>query len=1026
MTRSIIVAAVSWLGFSLVGNVRAADWPTYRADAARSGYTSERLPAKLSLAWTYRSPNAPLPAWPSQSRMEFDQAYQPVVAGGVLFFGSSADGKVVALDAATGKTRWTFFTNAPVRFAPVAWQDRLFVAGDDGFLYCLAAADGKLLWKMRGGPKSDMLLGNDRMISRWPARGGPVLADGVLYFAAGIWPTEGIFIYAARPATGKVLWCNDSSGSIEMDQPHGGARAKSGVAAQGYLAADGDALFVPTGRAVPAVFARTDGKLRYFHLQQYGQYGNAEVVAIDGDFFNGGAMFSGDNLAKPRRLGTQIALHPDLVVYSKQAKVVAIERNKLWVEKETVDRKGKKRVTRELGPAAWTAELPHDADAALIIAGDMLVAGGQNKVSLMDLGSHQTVWTVEVDGTACGLAVADGRLYVSTDRGVIYCFDDKTKAIAKPTGAKPQAAGEENDAYAVAAKEIIRRTGVTEGYCLDLGCADGRLTLALARRTKLQIYAVDAQEANVRAARQLLDAAGLYGVRATVHQADPAKLPYPSWFADLIVSGRSVTEDAALPAGAIKRFQRPCGGVVCVGKPDTMKASVRGPLEGAGSWTHQYADAANTLCSDDVRAQAPLKMLWFRDTDIFMPDRHGRGPAPLVHGGRMFVEGVDVLRAVNIYNGHTLWEYPLEGILRPYHQEHLMGVAGTGSNICLGGDRVFVCTGDRCICLDVNQGRKVAELHAPPGPDGKPGTWGYLACQNGTLFGSLANRRHIAKYPWRKADMNSLFTESLLLFAMDARTGKIKWTYKPEHSIRHNTVALGQGRVYLIDRPLASIDRLDFDAAKAKAEAKSRAAAHGTSESEEYRRLTEHPPGNLIALNSETGRIVWQTGEDVFGTLLALSAKHDVLLMSYQDTRFKLKSERGGRMAGIRASDGRRLWDVEAQYASRPILNDRTIYAQPGAWDLLTGEQLPFSFSRSYGCGTVSGCPKMLLFRSATLGYVDLTKDPDTINYGGIRPGCWINVIPAGGVVLMADAASWCRCSYLNQATVALEPRRQK
>jgi len=64
----------------------------------------------------------------------------------------------------------------------------------------------------------------------------------------------------------------------------------------------------------------------------------------------------------------------------------------------------------------------------------------------------------------------------------------------------------------------------------------------------------------------------------------------------------------------------------------------------------------------------------------------------------------------------------------------------------------------------------------------------------------------------------------------------------------------------------------------------------------------------------------------------------------------------------------------------------------------------------------------MLVFRSATLGYFDLTGTRRTENYGGIRPGCWINAIPAGGLIMMADAASWCTCSYLNQATCALQP----
>jgi len=52
------------------------------------------------------------------------------------------------------------------------------------------------------------------VISRWPARGGPAVADGVVYFAAGIWPSEGIFLHALDAATGKPVWCNDSSGGI--------------------------------------------------------------------------------------------------------------------------------------------------------------------------------------------------------------------------------------------------------------------------------------------------------------------------------------------------------------------------------------------------------------------------------------------------------------------------------------------------------------------------------------------------------------------------------------------------------------------------------------------------------------------------------------------------------------------------------------------------------------------------------------------------------------------------------------------
>ncbi|HYT93633.1 MAG TPA: hypothetical protein VEL76_33250, partial [Gemmataceae bacterium] len=96
--------------------------------------------------------------------------------------------------------------------------------------------------------------------------------------------------------------------------------------------------------------------------------------------------------------------------------------------------------------------------------------------------------------------------------------------------------------------------------------------------------------------------------------------------------------------------------------------------------------------------------------------------------------------------------------------------------------------------------------------------------------------------------------------------------------------------------------------------------------------------------------------------------------------------------------------------------------AQGGAWDLLTGEVRSFALKRSYGCGQLAGCARLMVFRSATLGYYDLERQKGTIDYGGIRPGCWINAIPAGGLVLVPDATSGCQCSYLNQAWIALQP----
>ena len=88
----------------------AADWPTYRGDANRSGFTTDRLPEKLSLHWSYQSSHAPQPAWPRSKKLRYDRANHCVIAGERVFFGDSVTGKVHALDLNSGKQLWEFAT----------------------------------------------------------------------------------------------------------------------------------------------------------------------------------------------------------------------------------------------------------------------------------------------------------------------------------------------------------------------------------------------------------------------------------------------------------------------------------------------------------------------------------------------------------------------------------------------------------------------------------------------------------------------------------------------------------------------------------------------------------------------------------------------------------------------------------------------------------------------------------------------------------------------------------------------------
>ena len=65
-----------------------------------------------------------------------------------------------------------------------------------------------------------------------------------------------------------------------------------------------------------------------------------------------------------------------------------------------------------------SANHPH----ALLLAGGVLVAGGDNEVAAHSMGDGSLLWTRPVNGAAKGLAVVDGALLVSTDTGAVHCF----------------------------------------------------------------------------------------------------------------------------------------------------------------------------------------------------------------------------------------------------------------------------------------------------------------------------------------------------------------------------------------------------------------------------------------------------------------------------------------------------------------------------------------------------------------------------------------------------------------------------
>ncbi len=274
---------VAFLG----GPAPGGDWPMWRYSSNRGAETPDAPPRELHLQWTRQLP-ALEPAWPTEPESQFDLGYEPVVMGKTMFIGSSRNDSVVALDTDTGTEKWRFYTDGPVRFAPVAWRGKVYVASDDGFLYCLDAESGQERWKFQGGPLNRKCIGNERLISVWHVRGGAVLADGTIYFAAGTWPFMGVFIHALDAETGKVVWTNSGANAMYKSQYVSGGKPRPyfiGVTPQGYLVAAGDKLLVPCGRTKPACFDRRTGKFLYYHEGDRNEAPTSFVVAMGKYFF---------------------------------------------------------------------------------------------------------------------------------------------------------------------------------------------------------------------------------------------------------------------------------------------------------------------------------------------------------------------------------------------------------------------------------------------------------------------------------------------------------------------------------------------------------------------------------------------------------------------------------------------------------------------------------------------------------------------------------------------------------------------
>jgi len=464
----------------------SADWPTYRHDPARSGFTKTSVPTALGPAW----------------QADLGGRLSPlVVADGRLFVAAVDDHTVHALAADSGKRLWHFTAGGRVDSPPTCFAGRVLFGSADGSVYCLRASDGALVWRFRAAPEDRRIVSYEQIESLWPVHGTVMVHDGVAHFAAGrsLFVDGGMRFYRLDAATGKLLsmtalddrnpktgnnvqelvkWLNMPVGRPDIVSTDGtrlymrsqafdleGKRLAMGPTLSSPLegraqGGEGTHLFCPTGFLDDTWFHRT-----------YWLYGRTWGSGWCGYFVAGKHAPAGRIMCVGDDHVYAFGRQPQYYRWTTPMEYRLFAARKEWKPAPTArpaDRRGapkKKRRSRgQPGPVtnkanyAWSTSVPILVRAMALAGDTLLIAGPRDVLDERTLGKSlaasrklieqqeaaflgkqvATLWAVSAaDGQKAGecplpappvfdgMAAAAGRLYVATTDGRILCLAGK-------------------------------------------------------------------------------------------------------------------------------------------------------------------------------------------------------------------------------------------------------------------------------------------------------------------------------------------------------------------------------------------------------------------------------------------------------------------------------------------------------------------------------------------------------------------------------------------------------------------------
>ncbi|MDG2220148.1 MAG: PQQ-binding-like beta-propeller repeat protein, partial [Rubripirellula sp.] len=1023
----------------------------------RTGYREQTLHASSwQPAWVHQDLDEPAPAWSEpakgslwqelrsiEPRVVDDRGDVPLIALDAtgnqhLLVTSSSTDRLVSLNPMTGELRWQFVADGPIRYAPHIEDGMVWLGSDDGVLRALDLISGKVQWSRRIGPEQPKIFGNGRLIDSHPIRTSTIVSADLVFATAGLFPSQGVYAAAFNKLNGELVW-----------------RRKVNRSPQGYLLTDHrQRLCIPCGRSAPFCLALDSG--RFIN----------DLPSPGGSFcmLTREAFFSGPGNTPSVQSFPNI---PEAKMLPIAGRAIAAGNGRVWFSNEN-DLKChdlKKMTARVNGSEIWSA--PCEQTDHLIVTGD-----AENSSVFATCGAVVTQFNGRTGTRMCDLnlpsnegvvrylAVSDSvngefpeLLVATTSLGRVFAWHGITSITAgpptpvswqinrEPSSELPKTEVKDPNAVILARiKACVDTLQSQNGLALVVNDLDGRCANFLATQTRLNVISLVPTTEICDQLRNKFLRERRYGERLTVMQhtaGDPVPFAEPVFNLAFEVSPSEYGRDELIACVT------PGSGIVCCA-PDSP--FIRKPLPGVGVWRHQYGSPTNTSDSGDsiVGQASEFRLQWFGGVGpARMPDRHLRAQSPLAAASSLILHGDESLIGVDPANGTERWEIPLP----PDAVRYVMPFDGGYSSLTPSGDLLYTAVGREIWKLNALTGERLASFLMPAGDDDL--YWGYVAEQNGLIIasamkpgaGRLKGEPHgpeetvrnsfppkTLRERYTKQDYDSArpLVCSRALHSLDPE-GRTIWKYAEQSVIANSSISIdgsGERIVFIESRSDTSLQ----------------------SDTDRISAVELSKDSQVVCLDAVTGQTVWVQPLPFPRAVNILYTQifDDVVILATSESGEKRASYQ---LATLNLQNGSLIWSDEHTHITdglghgeqvhhpltlRQPSGKGTLIAEPYLYDLTTGEKITpagdvaaWSLSRpGHSCGTLSGAGQCVFFRAGNPTVLNLAADQENAfqKLSPSRPGCWINMLPAGGRLLIPEGSASCVCSFPVQTSMGFSP----